>query len=56
LGGGPVISGSTSVLDDASVIEMALNSAEPGQVSQGLFPWGLVLSIVLKLLVNKFGS
>jgi hypothetical protein len=56
LGGGPVISGTTSVLNDESVIKMAIDSIEPGQVSQGLFPWGLVLSIVLKLLVKKFGS
>jgi hypothetical protein len=56
LGGGPVISGTTSVLVDESVIKMALDSADSGQVAQGLFPWGLVLSIVLRLLVNKFGS
>jgi hypothetical protein len=48
LGGGPVIASST--ITDEEVLSEALKHDAPAGVSEGLFPWGLVVSIALKLL------
>jgi len=54
LGGGPVVAGYPALSDEEILLE-ALQHEAPAGVSEGLFPWGLVLSIAIKLLL-KYAS
>ena len=56
LGGGPIVAGNDSSLTDEEVIRMALDHEPQAGAVGGLFPWGVVLSIVLRLLIEKFGN
>jgi hypothetical protein len=51
IGSGPAITGATGD-SDVEVIEQALLQGPASQVTQGLFPWGLVVTIMLKLLAR----
>lgn len=56
LGGGPIVAGNDSSMTDAEVIQLALDHEPQAGIAGGLFPWGVVLSIVLKLLIQKFNQ
>lgn len=51
IGGGPIVSGNPDATDE-EILASALAHDAPAGVSEGLFPWALVLSIALKLLAK----
>lgn len=56
LGGGPVVAGDPEGASDEDILAMALAHDTPPGVVEGLFPWGLVLMIALRLLAGKSAS
>ena len=52
LGGGPIITGSDPVENEVEVLEQALLHDSNSPAVQGLFPWVLVLKVVLNLIVK----
>ena len=55
IGGGPVVAGESADASDDDILTMALAHDAPPGVSEGLFPWALVLSIALRLLAKYAG-
>jgi len=55
LGGGPIVSSNHEVSDEDVLID-ALNHDAPEGVSEGLFPWALVLDIALRVLLRQLNQ
>jgi len=55
LGGGPIVAGNHNVSDEDVLID-ALNHDAPEGVSEGLFPWALVLDIALRVLLRQLNQ
>ena len=56
LGGGPIVACNREEFTDEEVLIDALNHDAPAGVSEGLFPWGLVLDIALRILLRHLNQ
>lgn len=52
LGGGPIVTCDAETVDPVTVLEQAMLHDSNSVAVQGLFPWLLVLRIVLKLIAD----